>query len=279
MNSFMQIPPQQAQLQPQAPIIEKFKELKRGYDPDKVVAPATSTSTFSSASFAAPTGGATQKNPDCKFIEIHYDYNQGNPAAPVKPSFVDQGMWDGAMQDNPDATTLNPQAVVGIKNLKERFNIIQKERGVFHDYFVNVSSQLETVKKKLQKNKLKFKHLTAKQAGLRHRFISVMKDIEVLRCRNHRLQPAEEDLREEMQTLEHLLRTQKAKLDALVLAQRDQVSNGNVRHAPHNDEKLLEGIHKAHVSIQQLRSILDKDRRDMEIIFKALGKKDRLALM
>jgi hypothetical protein len=103
------------------------------------------------------------------------------------------------------------------------------------------------------------------------RFMAVMKNIEVLRTRSTRLHPGEETLREQMQNLDHLLKAHKAQLDALVLAQRDQVASGSIHQAPTADAHLLDSISKAHTGLVKLRDILDKDRRDMDIIRKMGG--------
>jgi len=141
---------------PANPTIKKFKELRRFYSHDKAApgaaAPVAPSLYGAAAAPAAPA--ARIINPDCKFIEIHYDSNEGDPTAPVKPSFVEQAAWDAALQDNPDTVKMNPQAVVGIKNLKSRADIIKEQRLAYQDTVGRVSSGLEAVKRKIQKNKV-----------------------------------------------------------------------------------------------------------------------------
>lgn len=117
----------------------------------------------------------------CKFDTIFYSHKQAS-GLPLQQSNSGP-RWEQAEYDNPDPEKLEPVRELGIAGLKKRFEDQGTDCAKYRKQATELREVLETIEKSTRRTSLKVEALKAKQAQLYNRMLSVVRSVEVLRCR------------------------------------------------------------------------------------------------
>ena len=158
--------------------------------------------------------------------------------------------------------------IIGNESLDQRFenqnnSTIQYRNGV-QKYHQEIKDFIEHYGKK----KEKFEQLYKDQVNLRRKFLGIMKQVEVLRCKGRPLQSGEYELSEKLHSMKLFLSGgPERQLEILKLKQSQQdISHGKYDIEPNDINSLKERLNVQSRELIKLITMINKDKRDKQII-------------
>eukprot|EP01114_Cavostelium_apophysatum_P021225 TRINITY_DN7343_c0_g1_i1.p1 TRINITY_DN7343_c0_g1~~TRINITY_DN7343_c0_g1_i1.p1 ORF type:complete len:429 (-),score=85.00 TRINITY_DN7343_c0_g1_i1:23-1309(-) len=216
---------------------------------------------------------------DCRFKHMLYN-RVDDPSAYVKPSNVDQRLWDQAVEANPDPKRLIPVLAVGFAQLKTRIQSQEEEKERQMKQLNEVQSVLAALQRKQELDNLPgIDDCKRKHVILNHRILKLMKKIEVLRYKSFSLTQEEENFKNRLVTIQRALsnpssyRSKLNELTALVNRQEERLlsaPNFAVNIPEEQLEKISEHLQSETKALGVLEDMTKKDLRDANIMIEGL---------
>jgi len=233
----------------------------------------TTTSSFGGLGSAAAMGSVqTIPNVGCQFDTIVYNpiSNPNQPSA--RPAHVGYQRWRQAELANPDPQLFEPCLLIGPSALKKRFEEQRKSASEHAQVMQEVSQTLALSAQAVAKTEKRSETLRDSQAKLRHRLLTVMCKIEVLRCRGVHIDPNERRFRDRLDEIAKQLRGPQQLLQQLMALQNQLMNElGSTADVLEGlDEADLAAVHQAierqQEGLRHLVDIVNKDSRDVAIV-------------
>lgn len=262
----------------------KIQELQRAYIPffDQQGKPVMESN-------SSANNVLLQPNPSCEFYTILYNYKpnpnqtsgrniiQSNASAVTRPSFINYQKWKQADLTNPDPNIFEPVVIMGAADLKRRFDS-QIEATKDHELVLSeINKTLVMAKQASAKTEKRCFDMKNKQNQLRYQLLSVMRKIELLRCKGIPLDSEEMRLRERLDRVFQDVRDPALSVQRLQLLQSQSVVEREERKRRNKDciaQEDLVTVHdtlaKQHQGLMVLSDVIRKDVRDMAIISEKL---------
>lgn len=249
--------------------LNKIQELQRAYIPffDQQGKPVMESSYNNSVPL--------QPNPSCEFYTILYNYKTNNTSSlssTNRPSFVNYQKWKQAEFANPDPSIFEPVVVMGTADLKRRLES-QKEATKDHELVISeVSKTLVMAKQTCAKTEKHCLDMKSKQSQLRYQLLSVMRKVELLRCKGVPLDMEEKRLRERLNRVFRDIRDPALSVQRLKLLQSQSVVERGVgKHqkggiATDDLAAVHDTLSKQQQGLMVLSDVVRKDIRDMNIM-------------
>jgi len=147
----------------------------------------------------------------CRFQYVFYDpmtteqrqarLVHGPHHPPPRPSHVDARTWADAVARNPDPDEYAPVVTVGAEALATRLSA-QKDRSTkLAGYATQLRDALSTLTVQADKSDDAVRAAQIRHGELRSRLLRLMRRVEILRCTNLPLQPAEREAAERIRTV------------------------------------------------------------------------------
>mmetsp|Transcript_12646 Transcript_12646/g.20537 ORF Transcript_12646/g.20537 Transcript_12646/m.20537 type:complete len:202 (+) Transcript_12646:596-1201(+) len=171
---------------------------------------------------------------------------------------------------NPDPSNLESEKIIGTTNLKRRFDKQLVDSGQLKKELNKVRSALAVVERSARKDWDRVLELERDQARLYHKFLTVLRKVELLRCHGSPISLNEQRYREQIGKIMHAMQSPNLKIQELLIVQSqiDRSFQDVLEDDPpaREVEKLCSALDKQREGLQFLTDILSKDARDMDII-------------
>ncbi|XP_057314054.1 nucleoporin p54-like isoform X1 [Hydractinia symbiolongicarpus] len=191
------------------------------------------------------------------------------------PLCIDAILWEQAKKDNPDPATLIPVPMLGFNELLTRLKHQQYQNTQHERRLDLISEEIDTLQKSHSTTIAKLAQYKRKHLELGHRVLEVMINLESSRKIGYAIEPSEEQLRIQLESLQAELNAPmqfKGRLNELMsqIRLQSQINNRQSSSAYSLDEHIKVEI-KQHLTQQQngllqLISIIKDDFEDLKII-------------
>jgi hypothetical protein len=204
---------------------------------------------------------------------VHGMATGGTIYAPPKPPQVSDQQWKKAVAENPDPQNLMPVACVGAVALQSRVSWQQTRANELAKNAKTLQNTHQLLTDRCAQTQQRVEQLNQSHANLRKRLLEVMKRVEIARCMNQPIQPAEI---ESLQKLKYLYQQVEAARTSLLKLQdkaRSQpVTRPQITAVP-DKEKLLPVLKEHRSAIETVTMAAKKDIRDVQLIQKRVETK------
>lgn len=98
------------------------------------------------ARFMAIKDAYSPSSPDCRFQTVFYNKVEPNTIGQyVRPPIANARLWEAAVKNNPDPSTLVPSLAVGFEDLRKRISEQDKAAAAFNATLASMSASLESM--------------------------------------------------------------------------------------------------------------------------------------
>lgn len=221
-------------------------------------------------------GGAKQINKSCELY--CWLYSSINPNMRKSYDIHDIQRRE-ADKRNPDPSNLESEKIIGTANLKRRFDKQVVDSTQLKNELAKVYSALAVVERSARKDYNRVKELESDQARLYHKYLTVLRKVELLRCHGSPITLNEQRYREQLAKIVRAMQTPNLKIQELLIVQ-SQIDRSfqdvyGEDPQPKEVERLCSALDKQREGLQFLTDILSKDSRDMDIIQKKIAQVSR----
>eukprot|EP01135_Chromosphaera_perkinsii_P012295 Nk52_evm32s2630 gene=Nk52_evmTU32s2630 len=144
------------------------------------------------------------QHPLCRFKHMFYNVAAGDVSEYVKPASTDDILWNQAVLNNPDPTTLVPVQATGFQDIKERRKIQEQQIEVFESTLKQIKKSISDVSQHHKlKTVTKLEECKRKELEFGIRILRIYKKLEIFRKSGMPLSVDEENLKV---TFESMLR-------------------------------------------------------------------------
>lgn len=244
--------------------ISDIDEIQQAYAP--LVSVVDQNNHFPTVESVEP-GGAKQPNKSCELYCWVYSPINRNVRSLHDMHDIQRREAD---KRNPDPSNLESEKIIGTANLKRRFDKQVVDSGHLKKELNKVRSALAVVERSARKDWDRVLELERDQARLYHKFLTVLRKVELLRCHGSPISLNEQRYREQMGKIMHAMQSPNLKIQELLIVQ-SQIDRSfqdvlEDDPPPREVEKLCSALEKQREGLQYLTDILSKDARDMDII-------------
>ena len=199
----------------------------------------------------------------------------GNP-----PSSVDDFAWDRAKEENPDPTRLVPVPLVGLSEVRERMKQQEQETSQHQSRLKILQTTIREAQQQHAVTMSKLAQLKRKHVELARRIVSVMVHQEIVRKQGFAIQPEEEQLRIQFDSLQSELNAPlqfKGRLSELMSQIRLQSqarltqNDGEFHLDPAHLENIQQHLKEQQRGLKHLKEIIEEDFEDLRIIEEGLA--------
>lgn len=229
----------------------------------------------------------TNTDANIPFHHIAYDVistqtQSHYPAYPPRPTYVSPSKWSEALARNPNTKEYQPVSLLGVEPLSTRLSQQQTKANTYKKAMVQLSDTYSALLQSHENSKQRIEYYRMQERNIRTALMQVLKKVEILRCRNIPLQPAERELYNKFSGLAIKLRQS---MDELRMVQdlalgyiqtKDIESRKKDRMGDFTSQsRTMTEEEKRHVSIlleeqriglEKLVEVVKKDGRDTEIM-------------
>mmetsp|Transcript_26659 Transcript_26659/g.38992 ORF Transcript_26659/g.38992 Transcript_26659/m.38992 type:complete len:475 (-) Transcript_26659:294-1718(-) len=284
-----------AQRQEAAKIESALMGLHSAYTPQSTAAIDANPLHITNPSSAPP-------NSLCRFKYFFYDpltaeqrqnmtlHGSHHHAVP-RPSHVETHEWNDALARNPDPSNYAPVCIIGSEALAKRASEQQQRAKMYASHVAKLRSTLEEMKSGSARMSEDANRYAAREHdALRKRLLDVMRKVEIVRCMNLPLQPAERDagdrLKLVLRQLNQVGKTmgdveKRAQAHAQYLRSTGGAGEGgdgggddsNANTLTEEDKtELFTVMNEQKEGLERLVNIVKKDLRDVNILKEEVGK-------
>jgi Nucleoporin complex subunit 54 len=210
---------------------------------------------------------------------LHGMGSSGNvmPMAPPKPPQVSEEDWYKAVVHNPDPMNYMPVALVGADALSARLAWQQERASQLAKDAATIQNSHETAKALYEQAYRRIEQLQRDHANNRRRLLIIMRKVEVVRCMNLPLQPAEVVALGQLRDMSLKVQEVKRQIDHLQTQARKprQIPEEYLKEFTIHDPARLSKMFTEHAQeLKKLNAILAKDVRDVELIKQSVMPKE-----
>lgn len=197
---------------------------------------------------------------------------QLQPIAPPQPIQVCESDWISAVVNNPDGRNYMPIAVTGSAALLARSTVQQEQANNCQKHLYEIESTVDVVQKIHEKSTLRLDHLCRVHQQFKRQFLDVMRRVEIVRCMNLPLQP--DEIKAMTRLMEVLQQTEilRKRVEMCMEKARSMLRMQplQVTDVP-SKEQLFEVLQQHRAALNNLTSVIQHDRHDLELIEKRVS--------
>lgn len=212
---------------------------------------------------------------ECRFETVIYNrvpshcvHNFVKP--PCRPE-----VWERAVRENPDPSSLVPVLVRGFDQLKKRALLYQRGRNSCLAAFDELKSKLQEAKQEQENKKKMFAEIKKRQLNLSHRFLKILRQYAVLQGRNAPLFPEEIDLHRRLTQLipeQHNAQQFQARVEErLSLPRSDLQPDSFEVPDQENMKKLYNFLREHQANIWRLMKTVEDDVKVISVMEKGIN--------
>jgi len=208
---------------------------------------------------------------DCIFKTVMYDKRSG-PAQAPDPALTGSQLEQAEM-NNPDPDRYYPVRIVGIDALKARFDQQQTEAQQLKEHTRNLKEVIEAVELSNTQMSSRFSSLQMKQVHIYQHLLTILRKVEVLRCRGVPLEQNEIRYRARLNQILAAMKTPYLEIQELSdnLVQQEHASDVYADVPREQDlESLYDALKRQREGLEYITEILAKDVRDVHVVRSAL---------
>ena len=209
--------------------------------------------------------GSSDANANLPFQYIFYDPIDQHPHLhqvstshqyPPRPTHVSDQKWAEAIARNPNSKMFTPISLIGADALSTRISTQQEKAKMLQSHTQKLIDTLKSLRQSRISSMQKIQHYQQENRQLQKKMLHVMRKVEILRCMNLPLQPAERDLGLQLANL--------AKQVNLVSEQCRSVQEMSMEYK-HQKEKEMESNLSGGVS-RTMQPLSEEDKKNIHIV-------------
>lgn len=180
-----------------------------------------------------------------------------------------------ADKKNPDPSNLESEKIIGAASLKKRFDCQIELSTQSKKELEKLHKALLVVERSARKDHDRIKELEVHQERLYHKYLTVLRKVELLRCHGSAITLNEQKCRDKLDKIVRAVQVPSVKLQELLIIQSQidrtfhDVYDDDL--SPEDVKKLCGALEKQREGLQYLTDILSKDARDLGIIQKKMS--------
>jgi nuclear pore complex protein Nup54 len=196
------------------------------------------------------------------------------------PAGIDNFVWDTAKQENPDSNRLIPVPIIGLAELEQRIKQQEQETEQHQSRLKIIRNNVSQLHQRHTTMMAKLAQLRRKEQELQRRVLHVMVEQEVTRKQGFSVQPDEEQLRVQLDSIQTELNTPmqfKGRLNELMsqirlqsLASSSGGSDTQFSLDPSVLQELRQHLTEQQKGLEHLKAIINEDLEDLSIIEQGL---------
>jgi len=205
-------------------------------------------------------------NDECFFKTIMYDKRTG-PAHAMDPSLTGS-LLEEAEMNNPDPARYYPVRIIGVDALKARFDHQQTETLKLKEHARNLKEVIEAVELSNTQLETRFSGLQMKQVHIYQKLMSLLRKVEVLRCRGLPMEATEVKYRARLNDILAAMKSPYLEIQELAnnVAQQEFPQDVYSDAPSEADlEALYDALRRQREGLEYITDILTKDIRDVSI--------------
>jgi len=226
---------------------------------------------------------------------FHHLSTSATKAYLPRPTHVSSQKWSEALALNPDPNLLLPISLVGADALSTRVILQQEKAKTYKQHLSQLRNALQTLQESQVACHQRIQYYQQENEHTMHpKMLSCMKKVELLRCRNLPLQPAERELamtlgqisKQVWSLMDHLrlvqdmamrYRQQREAIEndmayssgtATASSRKPNANNGNQHLSEEDKQKLELVLEEQGIGLERIVGVVKKDLRDLEIMKK-----------